>query len=283
MTTDVATVTSPVSSALAARPARSTSVLMCPPTHFTVDYAINPWMDPERPVSTPRALEQWHTLRRAYLDLGITVETIEPLPGLPDMVYAANGAFVLDGIAYGARFKHSERAGEGPAYLAALEDLGFETRQPRFINEGEGDFRLVGDQVLAGHGFRTCPEAHCEVSRIFDREVTSLRLVDPRYYHLDTALAVVGESVAWLPAAFDESSQTVVRRRFPEAIEVSADEAAALGLNVFGDGHAVVMTDRAPQFAAALRSHGHQVVEVDLSELLLGGGSVKCCTLELRK
>ena len=36
---------------------------MCPPEHFTVEYAINPWMDTTVPVDPALALKQWHLLR----------------------------------------------------------------------------------------------------------------------------------------------------------------------------------------------------------------------------
>ncbi|MGJ6979718.1 dimethylargininase [Aestuariimicrobium soli] len=271
------------SSATRAVPPRPTSVLMCEPRHFEVSYAINPWMDPSKGASSTAAVAEWTRLVEAYRGLGFEVTFIDPIPGLPDMVYAANGAFTLDGIAYGASFTHPQRQPEGPAYLRRLADLGFDCRTPRRTNEGEGDFLIVGDVILAGHGFRTDPRSHDELRAIFDREVVSLRLVDPRYYHLDTAMSVVANSVAYLPEAFDEASRDEIRRRYPDALEVGADEAGVLGLNSFGDGSHIVLTDRAPQFTAALEAQGHTVIGVDLPELLKGGGSVKCCTLELRR
>src|SRR4051794_11631318 len=78
--------------------------LMCRPTYFAVDYAINPWMDPAEPVDVDRAVAQWTTLRETYLALGHTVDLIEPLPGLPDMVFAANGALVVDDTVLGVQF-----------------------------------------------------------------------------------------------------------------------------------------------------------------------------------
>src|SRR5690606_21760666 len=116
--------------------------LMCPPTHFTVEYAINPWMDPTVPVDTGRAMAQWSALRDAYQRLGHTVELIDPVPGLPDMVFAANGAFVVDGTVYGAQFRNPQRADEGPAYRKWFEERGYDVRVPNHTNEGEGDFLL---------------------------------------------------------------------------------------------------------------------------------------------
>src|SRR5215475_2764885 len=122
---------------------KSRRYLMCRPAYFTVDYAINPWMDPSVPVDTELAVRQWTTLRDTYRELGHTVDEIDPIPGLPDMVFAANGATVIDGVAYGAQFRHPQRAAEGPAYAARLAELGFEPSAPKAINEGEGDLLLT--------------------------------------------------------------------------------------------------------------------------------------------
>lgn len=258
-------------------------VLMCRPEHFTVSYRINPWMYPENPTDTSLALSQWNTLYQTYLDLGFQVDLIDPLPGLPDMVYAANGGFVLDGIAYGAKFHHQERGPEGPAYMRWFAENGFEVVEPQEINEGEGDFLLVGETIIAASGFRSDTRSHQEIHDIFGREVVSLQLVNPSYYHLDTALAVIDDhQIAYLPSAFDEYSNGVLKERYPDAIIATEEDAAVLGLNSFSDGHTVVIAERATTFHRDLQERGYNPIGVELSELLLGGGGVKCCTLELR-
>lgn len=259
------------------------TVLMCRPEHFTVSYRINPWMHPEDPTDTSLAVKQWTTLYNTYVDLGFTVHLIESLPGLPDMVYAANGGFVLDGIAYGAQFHYPERQPEGPAYMEWFRAQGLDVREPESTNEGEGDFLLVGDTILAASGFRSDTSSHQEIANIFGREVVSLQLVNPSYYHLDTALAVIDETtIAYLPSAFDEASLSILLERYPDAIIATEEDAAFLGLNSFSDGHNVVIAERATTFARDLADRGYNPIGVDLSELLLGGGGVKCCTLELR-
>lgn len=260
------------------------TVLMCRPEHFTVSYRINPWMHPERPTDTALAVRQWEELYGIYQDLGFDIELIDPLPGLPDMVYAANGGFTLDGVAYGARFQYDERGPEGPAYMAWFRAHGFEVAEPVSINEGEGDFLLVGERILAGTGFRSDVGSHDELRRIYDREVVTLQLIDPEFYHLDTAIAVLDDrNIAYLPKAFDEASLEIIRGLYPDAVTVSDDDAAVLGLNSFSDGRNVVIASRAVGFEASLRERGYTPIGVDLSELLLGGGGVKCCTLELRR
>ncbi len=156
---------------------------------------------PAWPSTSTRAVAQWDALRRTYLDLGHRVDLLDPVPGLPDMVYAANGATVVDGVVYGARFRHVERAAEAAAHRAWFHSAGFaRVVVPEFVNEGEGDLLVAGGVILAGSGFRTDPRAHAEAARMLHREVVPLELVDPRFYHLDTALAVLDETtIAWLP------------------------------------------------------------------------------------
>lgn len=264
--------------------ARHREYAMTRPEHFAVSYAINPWMDPSAAVDVELAVRQWEHLRRVYLDLGHTVQLVPPGAGLPDMVYAANGALVVDGHAYSAQFAFAERVPEGPAYAAWLESAGIPVRTATYVNEGEGDFLTVGARILAGHGFRSDPRAHAEVAELTGREVVSLRLVDPRYYHLDTALAVLGdETVAYYPGAFDDDAQRRLRDLYPDAVLATAQDAEVLGLNAVSDGKHVVMSPRATALAAQLRERGYEPIGVDLSELLKGGGGAKCCTLELRR
>jgi len=262
--------------------------LMCEPTHYTVSYEINPWMDRTRATDTALAVQQWRRLRDTYLDLGHTVDTIEPVPGLPDMVYAANGATVVDGVVYSARFRYPERQPEGPAYQKWFADRGYVTHTAAATNEGEGDMLVAGDLVLAGTGFRTERAAHAEAQELFGHPVVSLELVDPRYYHLDTALAVLSSDpaapqIAYYPPAFSAGSLAVLQQLFPDAVLADDDDAAALGLNAVSDGRHVVVAPRATHLAGALRERGYEPLPVDTSELLKGGGGAKCCTLEIRR
>ena len=266
--------------------------LMCRPDHFTVSYTINPWMEPRNPTDTAKAVAQWQTLYDTYVALGHDVELIDPVPGLPDMVYTANGGFVIDGTALGVRFRVDERRGEERPFMDWFARHGFDVVEPVEVQEGEGDFLLVGDVILAGTGFRSVGDSHREVAEVFGREVVSLRLIDPRFYHLDTAISVLDPvegaggvekaNIAYLPTAFDDASRRVLAERYPHAIQVSDADGAVFGLNSASDGYNVFISPRAKGFEAQLRARGYNPVLVDLSELLLGGGGIKCCTLELR-
>ncbi|WP_416370591.1 dimethylargininase [Streptomyces sp. PR69] len=260
--------------------------LMCPPEHFKVTYSINPWMDPAKPVDLPLALAQWEDLYERYRSLGHTVELLDPRPDLPDMVYAANGATVVDGRVLGARFAHVERAPEAAVHLDWFRAHGFTgIHEPAHVNEGEGDFAVTASYLLAGRGFRSSPLSHDEAQEFFGRPVIGLELVDPRYYHLDTALSVLddqADEIMYYPGAFSPGSRAVLARLFPDALIAEEADAAALGLNAVSDGRHVLLPQAATGLFEPLRGRGFEPIGMDLGELLKGGGSVKCCTQELR-
>lgn len=277
-------VTSPPTVADRPRTAQARQYLMCPPTHFRVDYSINPWMDPATPVDAELVLRQWESLRSLYLELGHAVELIAPQPGLPDMVFAANGATVIDGRVLVAKFRHAERAAESQAYLEWFRARGYdELRAASFVSEGEGDYLVAGRWLLAGSGFRTDRRAHAEAQEFFGRPVVGLTLTDPRFYHLDTALAVLDDdTIMYFPAAFSAGSRAVLEELFAHRIVATEADAEVFALNAVSDGRRVVLPAAATAMADQLRRHGFEPIAVDLSELLKSGGSVKCCTLELR-
>ena len=294
MTQNTAPAAAEVDAATSTRNAHHRRYLMCRPEHFTVSYTINPWMEPANPTDTAVAVRQWQDLYDTYISLGHEIELIDPIDGLPDMVYTANGGFLIDGVAYGPKFRFKERAGEAVPFIDWFRAAGFDTREPVEVNEGEGDFLLVGDVILAGTGFRSTGDSHREIGEVFGREVISLTLTDPRFYHLDTALAVLDPveglanggperaNIAYLPSAFDARSQAILAERYPDAVHVSDEDGAVFGLNSASDGYNVIISPRAKGFEKQLRERGYNPILVDLSELLLGGGGIKCCTLELR-
>jgi N-dimethylarginine dimethylaminohydrolase len=268
--------------AMSQRASRIRHYAMTAPTFFAVEYAINPWMDTSTAVDTHVAMNQWEALRQTYKELGHTVELVEPVAGLPDMVYAANGGLLVKGNAVVARFAYPQRAGESDAYAEWMTRHGYKPAETRHVNEGQGDLLVVGSIVLAGYGFRTERQAHAEIAAAVDMPVVSLELVDPRFYHLDTALAVLDDTtIAYYPPAFSDASRARLHELFPDAIEVATADAYVLGLNAVSDGLHVVHPAAAVGFAAQLADAGFEPIGVDLSELLKGGGSVKCCTLEV--
>jgi N-dimethylarginine dimethylaminohydrolase len=272
------------------RRARLRHYLMCPPTYFDVTYAINPWMDPSRHVDRVLAIRQWWGLVDAYRDTGHRVDLLEPLLGVPDMVFAANGATVVAGRALSARFANPQREAEAAVHTAWHQHNGIlygggEVQQPLAVNEAEGDFAVLSRRILAGCGFRTTLDAHRELATLTGREVISLELVDPRLFHLDLALTVlddVRDHIAYYPEAFSQDSRQLLRELFPDALIADQHDAYAFGLNAVSDGLHVFISSGARQLREELAATGYWPISVDLSELIKGGGSVKCCTQEIR-
>ncbi|MHC3474933.1 dimethylargininase [Streptomyces sp. 7R007] len=261
--------------------------LVCEPRHFAVQYAINPWMRPDVRVDVDLAQEQWRALISAYRTHGHTVDAVEPAPGLPDMVFAANSAVVVDGRVFGSLFHAPERRPESTHYDTWFKSAGFDVHRPESVCEGEGDLVWTGRYVLAGTGFRTTREAHREVQEFFGHPVISLTLVDPRFYHLDTALFVLddsveGNNIAYYPEAFSAGSREVLRRLYPDAVLATREDALAFGLNSVSDGRHVFIAPQAEALAARVADRGYVPVPVDLSEFRKAGGGIKCCTQEIR-
>jgi N-dimethylarginine dimethylaminohydrolase len=233
---------------------------------------------PEKPSDAGSALVQWERLRDLYRELGHTVELIEPIPGLPDMVFAANGATTVDGKVLAARLWHMERTAEGPAHMEWFRAQGYtDVRWPKFINEGEGDY------LLAGTGFRTDLRSHFEAQEFFGVPVTGLTLVarasttsTPRSRCCPTRRSCTS------PGAFSAGSQAVLRELYPDAILAAEEDAEVFGLNAFSDGRHVLLPSAAMHLADKLRKRGFEPTGIDLPELLKAGGGTKCCTLELR-
>jgi N-dimethylarginine dimethylaminohydrolase len=271
-------------SAEMARQARPRHYLMCPPAYFDVTYSINPWMDASKPVDRALAIAQWERLRDLYRELGHEVSEMSPVTGLPDMLFTANGATVIDGRVLLASFRHAERIPESGAHHDWFRANGFrDIHHASWTNEGEGDCLLVGDRLLCGTGFRTDRHSHSEAQELFGRPVIGLTLIDPRFYHLDTALAVLSDDeIMYYPAAFSAGSREVLRRLYPDAILATAADAAVFGLNAVSDGRHVVLPEGATNLIDLLRRRGYTPIGVDVSELNKAGGAVKCCTLELR-
>lgn len=260
---------------------RTRRYLLADPAHVDVRYAINPWMDPAAPFDPERAQAQWRQLRDTLVGLGHDVAVLPARPDLPDLVFAANGALVLGDRALVARFAHAERRPEADLHRRWLHDRGITTVDATGSCEGEGDLLVVGRRVLVGHGFRSQPSAAADVATLTDREVVPVELVDPRYYHLDTALGVLDDhTIVWHPPAVAPAAADRLRALYPTAIEVDRHDAELLGCNLVSDGRHVVVPAGVDRLLHDLTRHGFDPVTVDLSELRLAGGGPKCCVAE---
>lgn len=269
--------------------ARRHRILMCAPQFFAVSYAINPWMAGEEgEVSRLRAQAQWETLRTTLASAAY-VELLKPVAGLPDMVFTANAGVVYHGRVIVSRFGPEQRRAEEALFRSWFEEHDFEViAWPQdLVFEGAGDALLDRGQdwVWSGYGQRTQQAAHAELANFYsDREVISLRLIDPRYYHIDTCLQPLdGGYVIYFPGAFDTAGCAEIERRVPlsRRIAVNADEAEAFACNAVNLGKSVVLNQPSERLRRTLEEKGFEVTGVDLSEFLKSGGSAKCLVLRL--
>lgn len=263
----------------------SKRILMCEPSYFDIEYEINPWMHVANPVSPELAAEQWRALYRIYTEtLGWNVDLVEPVAGQPDMVFTANGGLVIGGKIALPQFRQPERQGETPHFAEWFRGHGYSNfLAPEHDFEGEGDALLCNNVLFAGYPWRSDKPSHRELAEFFGIEVVSLQLTDARFYHLDTALAVIdSRTVALYPGAFSPESLALVRGCVPEVIEATAEDALAYGLNSLSDGENIVISDRATGLIERYRKRGLNVLPTPISEFQKSGGGVKCLSLELR-
>lgn len=262
--------------------------LMCPPEFFDVAYIINPWMHGNvRRIDNALARQQWRALYDILVDHA-TVRLVHPQPGSPDMVFTANAGLVTGRRFLVSRFRYPERQPEEPYFADWFLDRGYEVQYtPRDVPfEGAGD--ALADRAVPrlwfAHGHRSVPAAREVIAGLFRGEVVPLRLIDQRFYHLDTCLCPLEDGyLLYYPPAFDAPSRATIARLVPGArrIEVGDEDALAFACNAVAVGRTVVVNRATPALADALARRGFTVIQTPLTEFMKAGGSAKCLTLRL--
>ncbi|EEF63261.1 TIGR00300 family protein [Pedosphaera parvula] len=267
---------------------RKIQFLVCPPDLYSVDYVINPWMEGNIHKTSPAlALAQWDGLVK-ILKHHAEVEEIAPQPGLPDMVFTANAGLAVGKKFALSRFLPRERRGEEPYFKKWFKKQGFEICElpPDLPFEGAGDALLDrrGEVLWAGYGFRTELDAHPWIARWLNVEVLSLRLIDPRFYHLDTCFCPLERGyLLYYPQALDAYSNRLIEQRVPEEkrIVVSEADAARFACNAVNIEDKVILSQVGAELRARLEAGGFQVIETPLGEFIKSGGAAKCLTLRI--
>jgi ornithine aminotransferase len=277
--------------------AESAQLLMSPPDHFEVSYTINPWMDPSNWSANADRLRQdarqgWARLRAAYQRLDAQIHIQPAAAGLPDLVFTANSAVVLDGKALLAHFRPIERQGEEAHGLQVFEQLKARGlidsihRMPVGVFfEGAGDALWDANRQMfwLGYGQRSSLQARDTIREVYETESVSLRLIDPRFYHLDTCFCVLsGGEILYFPAAFDDASLKIIRALGGDRlIEASEQDATRLGVNSVCLGQDMVMGYCSDKLGTQLEQRGYCVTRVELGSFNRSGGSAYCLTLRL--
>jgi N-dimethylarginine dimethylaminohydrolase len=273
-------------------------LLMTDPAHFEVSYRINPWMEPGAWAKDPAghhvaARRSFQTLAATLRAAGARLEIMPGAPGLPDMVFPANAAVVLDRLALLARFRHPERQGEERHFRDRFRTLvkrglldGTAQLPATCFQEGAGDciWDGVRGRFWAGYGPRSTRPAADEVAAFFGQEVTALELVSPRFYHLDVCFCPLsGGELLYYPPAFSAASLAAIRDivASEDLIEATDEDAARFNVNAVNIGDRLVMASASPRLVRRLAERGYRVAEVDLMPFLMSGGGAYCMTLRL--
>lgn len=259
------------------------SILMCPPDFYGIEYEINPWMSRAIPSDSARARQQWQALHDRLLQLGVTVHLLPPQQGLPDLVFTANAGLMWHQDVYLARFRHGPRQGETPFDAAWFTAAGYQVHElPSGLNfEGAGDALFCGDTLYGGYLIRSDARAMHWLGTALGVRVIPLQLVNDRFYHLDTCFCPLNETTAvWYPGAFDEYAQHAIQQ-IPRLIAVPEAEANRFACNAVVVGDHVVLNTGCPTLEAALSAAGFTPHATPLDEFIKAGGSAKCLTLRL--
>jgi N-dimethylarginine dimethylaminohydrolase len=232
-------------------------------------------------------------LRDALTAAGALVETIDPTPDLPDLVFTANAAVVLDRKVVLSRFRYSERQKEEAIFaagFAALRKRGVVDDvcrlPPEVILEGAGDCIWDARRRLfwLGCGFRSDASAVSFLTQQLGRPALMLPLAQPRFYHLDTAFCVLPcGTLMYYPEAFTPAAQATIDAHVAPEHRVALDRADAkrFAANAVCVHNTIVLSSCSKPLRSALQERGYTVVETPLQAFLRSGGSACCLTLRL--
>lgn len=262
-------------------------LLVCPPDYFRIDYEINPWMRRSNVVDPEAAVRQWHRLMEVLeRDVGVVLERMKPVPGLPDLVFTANAGVVVGQKAVPSRFRYPERQREEAHFEGWFRDHGYEvvTLDEGMYFEGAGDLLGFPDGWFGGYRQRSEVRAFPILSELFGNEILPVELIDGRFYHLDTCFCPLsGGELLYYPEAFDRYGQAAINERVTaeRRLAVPEQEALKFACNAVCAGKHVVLPAGCPDTMMLLESRGYRPHPVPLDEFMKSGGSAKCLTLAL--
>lgn len=264
-----------------------TRLLVCLPDFFGIEYEINPWMRISNRVDREQAIRQWQRLMHVFeKDVGVALERMTPVPGLPDLVFTANAGFVVGRTAVISRFRYPERQREEAEFESWFRGHGYDvmTLEPSLFFEGAGDLLGFPEYWFGGYRQRSDVQVFPLLSDKFHREIIPLELVDSRFYHLDTCFCPLsGGELLYFPPAFDHYGQTAIAKRIPieRRLSVPEDEGLKFACNAVCIRHNVVLPSGCPKTERLLHAKGYRTHAVPLDEFMKSGGSAKCLTLAL--
>lgn len=264
--------------------------LMCAPDYFEVAYVINPWMEGNLALCRRETAQDQSRALAQLIGQVAEIEYIAPAAGVPDMVFTANAGLVLENKFVLSRFRYAQRQGEEAHFARWFGAHGFEvlTLPQDMSFEGAGDALLDRREPLLwlGFGHRSNEDCAPLLADWLELEVEPLRLVDPRFYHLDTCFCPLQDgSLMYYPAAFDAASQARIAARIPAGrrIVVRYADAIEFACNAVNSGRHIFLNRASDGLVGELQARGFVVQQTALTEFMKAGGSAKCLTLKLNE
>jgi N-dimethylarginine dimethylaminohydrolase len=256
-----------------------TQVLMCRPSHYKINYCINPWMNGSV-VNRAKAFRQWQNLVKTFTNIGIKVNVIDQEPNLADMVFATDCGIVLENAFLASNFTYRQRQPESNLYLNWFLKNHYKIiNLPKDLSFEGGDCLFFNNQLLLGTGFRS--EKHCApfIHKSLNLEVITLDLIEDLFYHLDTCLFIVDDYTAfYYPKAFSKSSRNILKRLVKNLIELPQIEAKNFITNSLIYKNNLIIQDISPTLMDFAKNHFYTLIHVDVSEFNKAGGGIHCLT-----
>lgn len=257
------------------------------PDHFRVDYTINPYMDLADQPDPARVRDQWAAMVAAVESAGAAVDVLDQRPDAPDMVYAMNlGLPLVDStgpVTVLSHMRYAERRMESESAAAWFADRGHELRT--IGRDGVGAHFEAGDafawrgELVVGYGPRTERLALKHLAHELDVTVRGVRITHPGMYHLDLGFCPLDGTRAMVcPDAFDTASARRLLDLVPDPLVLTEEEAMTFCANSVVVDRTVVMPACPPRVRAQLEAWDFEVVVVEVTEFLKGGGAVRCLT-----
>lgn len=267
-------------------------VLMCSTDYYKLlplNFVAKQWADKGVVLDPAKCKAQHDALIAAYQANGVEVELIKPKEGLTYQVFARDfGVCIAEGYIMGA-FREPVRRGETAEYEQKMAELGVPcvARCTAGAFEG-GDFFFLDDYTML-HG--VIERTDWDGLNNIKEQVNYLGYeligvpVDKKYLHLDVCLNIIAEKTAVI--CKDILPSSVVRRfekRGYALIEITPQEVLDYAANIqcLGDGRVLSSTTNI-RINGVMRSLGLTVTEVDISEIVKGGGGIHCMTFPLER
>lgn len=257
---------------------------MCSPDYFRIEYEINPWMDTKNQVNKFLALKQWQNLYKIYIShFHSKVNLISARRGVPELTFIGDSVFVYKNKVIASNFVYKKRRKEVKYAIDWFSRRNYTIKKlpENIFFEGSADAFVWDNKILGSFGIRSDKEAYNIISDFFGLEAAPLELIDPKFYHLDTALFPISRDlIAWWPPAFSEDSQNKIENLGAELIKVNYEEANKFVCNSVSARGVIIMPKGCPIFKEEVSKRGYKIIELDVSEFMKAGGGIKCLTLK---